>query len=172
MERRAATAWVEELHEVVEGLLRPLWERHRPRLRCGRGCSACCVDGFSVFEVEAEVIRSHHADVLATAPGPSSGCAFLDEAGACRIYAHRPYVCRTHGLPLRWATGGGEARDVCELNAERGLDVEELRAEDCWTLGPVEARLKAVQEAVDRAEGVPGPRRVALRSLFGARVTG
>lgn len=168
MDRAAAVAWAEELHRVVDGLLAPLWERHRPHLRCGRGCSSCCVDGFSVFEVEAEVIRRHAGAVLDEAPGPpEAGCAFLGPDGACRVYAWRPYVCRTHGLPLRWGTAGGEARDACELNLEAGLPLEDLRAEDCWTLGPVEARLKAVQEAVDRAEGVSaGPRRVLLRDLF------
>jgi len=97
-------------------------------------------------------------------PGPAGGCAFLDDAGACRIYPHRPYVCRTQGLPLRWAEDEGDAvverRDICPLNAE-GLLIEDLPAEAMWTLGPVERRLAAAQARTGDPE-----RRVPLRALF------
>jgi Fe-S-cluster containining protein len=32
-------------------------------------------------------------------------CPLLDEAGACRVYAHRPLVCRLIGLPMMTAEG-------------------------------------------------------------------
>ena len=86
-------------------------------LRARRG------DQITVFEVEAEVIRRHHADLLAEGePHAEGACAFLDGEGACRIYEHRPYVCRTQGLPLRWLEElDGETvelRDICPLNDE------------------------------------------------------
>jgi Fe-S-cluster containining protein len=87
----------------------------------------------------------------------------LDDEKRCRIYAHRPYVCRTQGLPLRWIEDEGEeiyeARDICPLNAE-GPPLEELPAEECWSIGPFEERL-----AREQKDGA----RVALRSLFDAR---
>jgi hypothetical protein len=166
-----AIDWVERLHAVVDQLVAPIVAAHGTRLKCRSGCNACCSDGLSVFAIEAAVIARHHGDLLAEgAPGGETACAFLDDAGACRIYAHRPYVCRTQGLPLRWLEhdddGPAEVRDVCPLNAEGGPALEELAAEECWTLGPFEERLGARQASVDGGEGL----RVPLRSLFeGAR---
>jgi uncharacterized protein len=150
--------WVEELHRVVDQLTAPVVQANGSRLHCRAGCHDCCADGLTVFEIEAAVIERHHRELLedGTAHEPG-GCAFLDAEGACRIYAHRPYVCRTQGLPLRWATDDGhEARDICPLN-EEGPPLEELRPEACWTLGPIEERLAARQ-----GDGA----RVPLRSLF------
>jgi uncharacterized protein len=157
---------LEALHRAVDDATAPLAERHRARLRCGRGCSACCVDGITVFEVEADRIRAAHGELLASGqPHPPGACAFLGDAGECRIYPDRPYVCRTQGLPLRWVDeADGEAverRDICPLNEARE-PLEALAPGDCWTLGPVEDRLRRLQAAADGG----ALRRVALRSLF------
>jgi hypothetical protein len=152
----------------VDAQAGPLHERHAARLQCRRGCSACCVDDLTVFAVEAALIRARAPDVLRERPHAPGACAFLDAAGACRVYAHRPYVCRTQGLPLRWvefdAPGGPvERRDICPLN-EAGPPIETLPAADCWELGPVEARLARIQAEL----GGGALARVALRELFTA----
>ena len=143
-----------------------LHAQHRERLVCRRGCSACCVDEISVFEIEAEAIRRAAPDLLASGKANAPGaCAFLDADGACRVYEARPYVCRTQGLPLRWidfeASEPRELRDICELN-ETGPPIEELDADACWELGPYEARLATLQASLDGG----ALRRVPLRSLF------
>ncbi len=164
---RAPRGALRALHGEVDAAAGVLAERHRERLRCARGCHACCVDGLTVFEVEAERIRLQHADLLRSAlPHPAGGCAFLGDAGECRIYPDRPYVCRTQGLPLRWLEVVAheetvERRDICPLN-EAGEPIEGLPADACWTLGPFEDRLRQLQEATDGGRG----RRVALRALF------
>ncbi len=140
---------------------------HRARLQCGRGCCSCCVDGLTVFEVEAENIRRHYGALLREGtPHAEGACAFLDEAGACRIYPQRPYVCRTQGLPLRWIDQEPdgdliELRDICPLN-EQGTPIESLPQDACWTIGPFEERLARLQARVDGGE----LRRIPLRSLF------
>jgi hypothetical protein len=147
----------------VDAQAAPLHERHAARLQCRRGCAACCVDEITVFAVEAARIRARAAEVLREAPHAPGACAFLDDAGACRIYAHRPYVCRTQGLPLRWLDfeAGLEHRDICPLN-EAGAPIESLAVEECWELGPVEGRLAALQ-AAQTPGALP---RVRLRDLF------
>jgi uncharacterized protein len=150
------------LHDEVDRAAEALAERHRARLRCGRGCHACCVDDLTVFEVEAERIRAAHGELLRSGrPHPPGACAFLGDAGECRIYPDRPYVCRTEGLPLRWVDDAADRRDICPLN-EAGEPLEALAPGDCWTLGPVEDRLRRLQAAADGG----ALRRVALRSLF------
>lgn len=155
------------LHDEVDARAAAVARRHAGRLRCGRGCAACCRDGLTVFEVEADRIRRAHPDLLAEGePHLPGACAFLDAEGACRVYAERPYVCRTQGLPLRWieedaAGGATERRDICPLN-EAGPPLTGLPADDCWTLGEVEGRLASLQAARDGG----ALRRVALRPLF------
>jgi hypothetical protein len=122
----------------------------------------------TVFEVEAEPIRRHHAELLRTGtPHVEGACAFLDAEGACRIYPERPYVCRSQGLPLRWIDERDgqpvEFRDICPLN-EDGEPVERLAAEECWTLGPFEERLARLQLAAGEDSN-----RTALRDLFATR---
>lgn len=166
--RRWFLADLSQLYREVDQEAHRLAQVHRCRLRCGRGCAACCVDGLSVFEVEAEHIRRRHGDLLATeTPHAEGACAFLDADGACRIYADRPYVCRTQGLPLRWteeaADGSAvELRDICPLN-DAGPPIQELPPGECWTLGPVEGRLATLQHAASGGRMA----RVRLRDLFG-----
>ena len=166
-----ALTYTERLHAVVDELAETVASRNPGRLSCRAGCSGCCVDDLTVFAVEAEVLRTRHPDLFTEEePHPTGACALLDAEGRCRAYGARPYVCRTQGLPLRWleeALEDGErvvyeARDICPLNAE-GPPLEALDAEACWDVGPFEARLRAVQAAV---EGSDAPRRVSLRSLF------
>ena len=149
---------LDELHAEVDSRAAALAATHGAKLQCRRGCSACCVDEITVFEVEADRIRAAAAPLLAAGePHPAGRCAFLGAEGECRIYAVRPYVCRTQGLPLRWIDEEAEAeyRDVCELN--EAVAVTELEPEECWTIGEVEARLREMNE---------GRGRVGLRDLF------
>jgi len=155
-------ALVGALHDAVDGLTAPLEARHGAALHCRRGCHGCCVDGLTVTRIEAERIAARYPSLLAEGrPGPVGGCAFLDADGSCRVYDVRPYVCRTQGLPLRWATpDGGEARDVCPVHAD-AFALTALPADALWTIGPFEARLAAWQAAAGAPEA-----RIALRALF------
>jgi Fe-S-cluster containining protein len=158
-----------QLYREVDAQAGLLAQIHGNRLVCRRGCCQCCLDDLTVFEVEAANIRQKHGDLLATGtPHPTGACAFLDQEGACRIYADRPYVCRTQGLPLRWLdedeTGEFiELRDICPLNDEGDVEpIEELPADECWTIGPIEERLAKLQ--LESASGTLT--RIPLRSLF------
>jgi Uncharacterised protein family (UPF0153). len=153
-------------YRQVDALAEKLSEIHAARLKCKRGCAACCVDEITVFEAEAENIRANHAELLRSEkPHEPGKCAFLDADNACRIYENRPYVCRTQGLPLRWFEEDFEEifeyRDICPLN-EAGEPLENLPEEQCWTIGDFESRLAALQAEFGAGE----MRRVRLRDLF------
>ncbi len=159
-------AQLELLHDAIDRRARDVGEQNRDRLQCRRGCCSCCIDDLTVFEVEASrIVRAHAALLRQGSPHPVGACAFLDAEGACRIYADRPYVCRTQGLPMRWyESDSGEAtelRDICELNVA-GEPIEELPESACWEIGPTESALAGLQREFDGGVG----RRVSLRSLF------
>jgi hypothetical protein len=163
-----AIAALLRLHADVDARAHELRRRHADRLQCRIGCASCCIDDLSVFEVEADRIRAEADRVLREPPHPVGACAFLDAHGACRIYAQRPYVCRTQGLPLRWVAfddpgAGTERRDICPLNGTEDA-LETFPSEACWELGPVEGRLAGIQAARDGNT----LRRVLLRALFPA----
>ena len=163
---------VERFHLAISAMTAPLEHRHRDQMVCRKGCADCCVDGLSVFHVEADLIRKKHQRLLETeAPHPPGRCAFLDAEGACRIYDERPYVCRTQGLPLRWVEQEAgeviECRDVCSLNADQGLEPLAIEAEACWSLGPAEMKLQELQRAHEPEAGDDlASQRVLLRALF------
>ena len=165
--RDDTTAALRKLHERIDVRTGELVLHHSQRLHCERGCHSCCVDDLTIFPVEAERIRvSHQALLRDGTPHPPGACAFLDDDGACRIYADRPYVCRTQGLPLRWFTEDDsgeicENRDICPLNAE-GPALDELPEEACWLIGPVELELAKLQAEIRD----PHEDRIALRALF------
>lgn len=175
----APVSVIEALHAEVDAAAARVAVSHGDRLRCARGCASCCADGLTVFELEAERIRRGAPEVLREAPHAPGACAFLDPNDACRIYAHRPYVCRTQGLPLRWIEEGDdgaavELRDLCTLNEPGGPAIETLPADACWAIGPFEQRLATLQMEHDRATGraQAAPHRIALRDLFAGPDTG
>jgi Fe-S-cluster containining protein len=164
--RDALLLGVSALHREVDALGLELKERLPHALACGPGCAACCPADLTVLELEAEWIRRAVGEGLRGQTPAPAGCAFLDEAGRCRIYAHRPYVCRTQGLPLRWFEEDEqgeilETRDLCEESAEM-LVLDELDATELWLLGPFEARLVELAEAWR----TPELRRCDLAGLF------
>ncbi len=158
---------LERFYEDVDAAVRKLVASGAWRLHCTVGCFGCCVDGLTVFDVEADNIQNHYAELLSSgAPHPAGGCAFLDEEGACRIYEHRPYVCRTQGLPLRWIEEDPEGewvemRDICPEN-EADCDLLALEPEDCWLIGPFEERLRSIQMVLYKGS----LERRLLRQLF------
>lgn len=164
-----AFAELQKFYDGVNNLTSALNQRHQQRLKCKAGCFSCCVDNITVFEIEAENIKLHYHHLIENEqPHPQGYCAFLNENGECRIYEHRPYVCRTQGLPLRWIEEINEEeliemRDICPLN-EEGEPIVNLKAEDCWTIGPFEEKLALIQK--NFSDKPMGENRVRLRDLF------
>ncbi len=79
------------------------------QLSCHAGCDSCCVEGLEVLPIEAAALQRfvENNDVEFTPKGQGH-CGFLDERGRCAVYAARPLLCRTHGLPLRMQGAGND----------------------------------------------------------------
>lgn len=104
--------------------------------RCASGCDACCHVRIGVFAVEAGQIRRALADLADTDPAlrarvraqaddpaHQDRCALLVD-GRCAVYAERPLICRSHGLPVATpdpADPTGKLQlDHCPLNFQDG----------------------------------------------------
>lgn len=96
---------------------RARWPSH---VRCRATCSGCCHIHLKLLPLEAERVAqairglapSMQARVRQQGQAvPIVVCPLLVD-GRCAIYAQRPLVCRTQGLPLRFQSDV----EVCELN--------------------------------------------------------
>ena len=107
---RVARAHLDALFAKVEGFFTAAQAREGEQITCHAGCSDCC-RRFTVTGIEAEVIGEGLAalpdarrdELAARASNTTTDvCPALDTDGRCAIYAHRPLICRTHGLPIRF----------------------------------------------------------------------
>lgn len=118
--------------EQVDKLAAKLSSRYARHLACRAGCSGCCHHHLSVFGVEAAAVREaiealpeaarvvieqQARDVIRReAEGQPVACPLLLD-NRCSIYALRPLICRTQGLPLLIEAEDGEQEvDFCPLN--------------------------------------------------------
>ena len=174
---------LEALWTKIDSFVAKVGGRYPGELACRAGCSDCCVGGLSVTEVEASAIarllatmsESERAALARRADAPNDErCVALDDDGRCGIYAARPIVCRSHGVPIRFRDAFGEAEpsdvrrlpivDVCHRNFET-MALETI-APDCildqTTLSTALASIDAMDRpAAERAE------RIELWALLG-----
>ena len=88
-----------KLRQEVDAQATELQVLHREHLRCEMGCVACCVN-LTVWPVEFfSIVEELKAAQIRPIFDAQASCGFLKE-GLCQIYAWRPIICRTHGLPL------------------------------------------------------------------------
>ena len=139
-----------ELTAKVDAFFARVTVRHGDDMQCTTGCSDCCHVRLSVTGVEAAAIR----ELVASWPaaqraelaeqGPPDRCSALDPAtGRCRIYAARPLVCRSHGVPIRLIPPGRNSLPVIEA-CHRNFRHSEADADCVLDQGTLSALLLAV----------------------------
>lgn len=114
---RALVAKVDEMSARIAA-------EYAAHISCHRGCDGCCRH-LSLSLVEAVALA------VACSSRPPEQRAFLrDRArkataegtcpllvdGECVLYADRPIICRTHGLPVRVTEGAEQRIDYCPEN--------------------------------------------------------
>jgi Fe-S-cluster containining protein len=108
----------------VDALCRGIQDVLSDRITCSEGCSSCCT-AITLFPVEAaalnaalealpEVRRAAILDHVAT-HADGERCPLLEDH-SCLLYAARPIICRTHGLPIIYSDGNEQKSDCCPLN--------------------------------------------------------
>lgn len=158
-----ALALLETLSQRLDALSARGAAAFGARLTCRHACTGCCQREVSVFPVEAERLRRALAQSPLADPRPAAmGCPMLGPDGGCRVYAARPSICRSHGLPIRFrADAGGEARDVCPLNRDAGLDPWDVPAEAVLNIDVLNTQLVAINRLFGH-----GDARVGVGSLL------
>ena len=119
---------------IIDRDVAPVVERYREHIQCQRGCSQCCHQVFRVTGLEGAYLRlgletiaaAEKADILARAAAyePGHPCPVLSAEGACRLYAHRPRICRKYGIPL-WHPDRPDEVRTCELNFRTVPDIDQ-----------------------------------------------
>ena len=112
----------------VDGLCRGILEVLAGRITCSRGCSDCCT-AITLFPVEAAALEAalqalphdRRSAILRHVAEHAGGerCPLLSQH-SCLLYAARPIICRTHGLPIIYNEGDHRTTDCCPLNAVEG----------------------------------------------------
>ena len=113
-----------QLVAKVDGHASTVVREHGEELACRPGCSDCCRLQ-TVFAVEGVALAlalqglpEEELSRLREGEGNHSSEALcpLLRGGLCPLYAARPLICRTHGLPLLVADGDGRRVDYCPHN--------------------------------------------------------
>lgn len=148
-----------ELVAKVDAFFTRVEQRHGSEMQCQTGCSDCCHARLTVTTVEADAIRSELATwpaerraalAAAAAVAPADRCAALDAGGRCAIYAARPLVCRSHGVPVRLTSRSLPVVESCFRNFTRVAPDADCILD--------QATLSAMLLAVDRDAGHDGTR--------------
>ena len=115
-----------QLVSRVEQLCKSAEEALHEHLSCAEGCSSCC-KAISLFPVEAAAISFAVAALQeddaasvrhnSTVGVEGDACPLLLD-NRCLIYAFRPIICRTHGLPIMFTDQGERRVDYCPKNLQ------------------------------------------------------
>jgi uncharacterized protein len=158
------------LREQIDRQVAGLIATHGDHITCTPGCCECCVN-FTVFSVEFEaILQGLQADAARVAFDASASCGFLRD-GRCTIYAQRPIICRTHGLPIAFfdEQTGGHSVSFCPRNfTDAELDDYAFGPENTLDLDALNERLSRLNARFVRELGDTSLRetgRVDLRRL-------
>ncbi len=146
-----------QLIAQVDSWVRKANDRYGRHVVCRKGCDMCCQRRFSVFSVEAYWIARAYRQLPARTQHlirePRAHCPFLVDH-ACSIYADRPIICRTYGLPAATSDDDGQ-RSVswCELNFTELPPDSEFAPDGVLEVDTINVKLAAVNSLFMKEAG-------------------
>ncbi len=167
----------QQLIKALDAEIIRVGEMHGATLSCGPRCSSCCL-AFSVLPIEAAYLReaigalpsTSQARLGHTLAEDADRCPLLiDEL--CSIYAARPIICRTQGLPLAYVDEEREAIEVsaCPLNFP---DEYTFSPEKLLFMDQFNVRLSELNRVWCRTQGLNPNRRIPLRGVVRTSLPG
>ncbi|MDX9942924.1 MAG: YkgJ family cysteine cluster protein [Bacteroidales bacterium] len=168
MEKENALQNYIKMRDEVDAHCARLYALHSSHLNCGEGCDKCCMD-FGIFPVEYYSIIEQASKDLTKGQQQTSemDCPFLVDH-RCVIYAARPIICRTQGLPLLFMGEEGWELSACELNFNQ-FDFGEFHQENTFPQDRYNSRLYLInKEFIETLAGKPYQPTdlIPLRQLF------
>ncbi|MHB8223243.1 MAG: YkgJ family cysteine cluster protein [Desulfurivibrionaceae bacterium] len=166
---------IQDYHQLLAALdteIARIGEMHGATLSCGPGCASCCL-AFSVLPIEAACLREAiDALPIASQEQLNRNLAEGDERcpllidDLCSVYAARPVICRTQGLPLAYVDEEREAIEIsaCPLNFP---DEYAFAPESLLFLDGFNGRLSELNHIWCRTQGLDPDRRIPLREIAG-----
>lgn len=164
---------IQDYHHLLAALdaeIARIGELHAATLSCGPGCASCC-QAFSVLPIEAACLR----EAVAALPSASQArlgqnleenadrCPLLID-DLCSVYAARPVICRTQGLPLAYVDEEREAIEVsaCPLNFP---DEYAFAPESLLFMDGFNARLAEINRVWCLEQELAPDKRIPIREL-------
>ena len=136
-----------ELRNEVSELSDKLAKLHKEEMACKKGCSECCMH-FQVLPVEyfsiLQELKQNLPEQYQELNDEADDCNFLI-GDLCQIYKSRPFICRTHGLPLLFMSQEGEEWELstCPLNF---TDFEDFHSENTYSQDTYNSKLFLINQ--------------------------
>ena len=156
------------LRGKVDDFSGQMYSRYPTRFACRAGCDGCCQTERVVSDMEYDALAGAVAALeedtrarlaaAAEAAGPDAPCPLLLDA-RCSVYAERPVVCRSHGMPILMEG----KRDVCPLNE---FELDALPSEHLLSVDTLTAILVAVNALYCQETGGDVERRRGVSALL------
>ncbi len=170
---------LKDYHDMIADLdqhCHRIVSRHKTLIACTKGCAGnCCRIHISVYPVEAVAMAlalqaqplemRRHIQQQAQRTNTFGPCPLLAD-GACRLYAARAVICRTHGLPVRAEYRGHRSVGFCQKNFRH---VSSIPEEDIIDLARLNSRLAAINRRFVRLTAQrlpPGDRFTVAEALL------
>ena len=157
-----------QLVDQVDKWTAEMAQRYKTHLACRKGCDLCCRRKLTVTAVEAYNIARLFGNLSATVQRAvrkkKRSCAFLVD-GACSVYAARPLICRTYGLPSlnRNEKNEGEI-SWCELNFTNVPDDFGFQADGIIDVDTLNVKLEGVNGLFLKESGL-SQQRIAMDEI-------
>lgn len=101
----------------IEALCAHVKNIHGDSIVCRAGCDECCVN-FTIGVGEFAALKGKILNLPECSANKDRGSCFFLNNGLCSIYEFRPVICRTHGLPVRFAVDDGSVEySTCGKNS-------------------------------------------------------
>jgi Fe-S-cluster containining protein len=148
----------------VDALCRGIQDMLSGQITCSEGCSSCCT-AITLFPVEAAALRAalealpdEQQEAIRRHVAEHAGderCPLLEDH-RCLLYAARPIICRTHGLPIIYTEGSERKVDCCPLNlSEEEQQVSGSAIVDIDRLNTLLVAVNALYLSLADVDGLP-----------------
>ncbi|MGE4288197.1 MAG: YkgJ family cysteine cluster protein [Salinivirgaceae bacterium] len=134
-----------KLRNEIDAASEGLEKKHKNQMACKKGCSMCC-ESLRLFPLELAAIRQELGEYIQQLPKKRfrlnpKACRFLVN-DICTIYASRPIICRTQGLPLLYENkqGTGFEFSTCRLNFKE-VTIQSFNNANALFMSPFNSRL-------------------------------